>query len=201
MNPGLVLASASPRRRELLAQTGLPFRVIPSGFDESAVTAATPAELAEALARGKAADVARLLQGGVVIGADTIVVRAGEVLGKPQDDADAIRMLRLLSGGWHEVMTGVAVVEVSGGRELSGVEITRVKMRELAPEDVEAYVASGEPRDKAGAYAIQGLGSLLVERIDGCYANVVGLPVFHLAGLLREFGIDPLRSGCRLPAE
>ncbi|MGE5560634.1 MAG: Maf family protein [Chloroflexota bacterium] len=192
MTAELILASASPRRRELLAQTGLTFRIIPSEFDEQAASADSPAALAELLACGKARDVARRLEAGVVIGADTIVVRAGEVLGKPHDDADASRMLRRLSGGWHEVITGVAVIDAATGRERSGAEVTRVKVRDLTAGDVEAYVASGEPRDKAGAYAIQGLGSLLIERIDGCYANVVGLPIFRLAAMLREFGIDPL---------
>lgn len=192
MMADIILASASPRRRELLAQTGIKFRIVPSDFDEAAVAVAGPQTLAETLARGKAHDVADRLESGVVIGADTIVVRDGEVLGKPHDDADAARMLTRLSGGWHEVITGVAVVDAASGRVAAGAEVTRVKVRHLTPADVEAYVASGEPRDKAGAYAIQGLGSLFIERIDGDYANVVGLPIFRLAGLLREFGIDPL---------
>jgi len=192
MRAEIILASASPRRRELLEQIGLPFRVIPSSFDESAVKGTEPMALAEALALGKARAVADGVRSGIVIGADTLVVRAGAILGKPRDDADAARMLRLLSGGWHEVVTGIAVIDAASGRERSAREVTRVKMRDLTAAEIAAYVASGEPADKAGAYAIQGLASLFIERIEGCYANVVGLPVFHLAALLREFGIDPL---------
>lgn len=192
MMPEIILASGSPRRRELLEQIGLPFRVCPSSFDESALHGGEPAELAEALALEKARAVAGKMRSGIVIGADTIVVCAGTVLGKPRDDADAARMLRLLSGGWHEVITGIAVIDAASGRERSARELTRVKVRPLTAAEISAYVASGEPADKAGAYAIQGIASLFIERIEGCYANVVGLPIFRLAALLREFGVDPL---------
>lgn len=201
MRAEIILASASPRRRELLEQIGLSFRVIPSSFDESAVRSTEPMGLAEALALGKARAVADGVRSGIVIGADTLVVRAGAILGKPRDDADAARMLRLLSGGWHEVVTGIAVIDAASGRERSAREVTRVKMRDLTAAEIAAYVASGEPADKAGAYAIQGLASLFIERIDGCYANVVGLPVFRLAVLLREFGIDPLLQSLSTAAE
>lgn len=200
MSVEIILASASPRRRELLEQIGLPFRVVPSSFDERAVEGDAPTALAEALALGKARAVVRGVRSGLVIGADTLVVRAGVVLGKPRDAADAARMLRLLSGGWHEVVTGIAVIDAASGRERSASEVTKVKMRDLTSAEIAAYVASGEPADKAGAYAIQGLASLFIERIDGCYANVVGLPIFRLAVLLRDFGVDPLLQSLSTPA-
>lgn len=190
----LILASASPRRRELLAQLGLNFRVLPSAFDEASEQAAAPHDLAAALAVGKARAVAAGLQSGLVIGADTIVVRDDQVLGKPIDDADAARMLELLSGGWHQVLTGIAVIDAASGDCRSAVESTGVRFRELTPADIAAYVASGEPIDKAGAYAIQGLASLFIEGIDGCYFNVVGLPLFRLGTLLQEFGVEPLKT-------
>lgn len=189
--PEIILASASPRRSELLAQIGLEFRVLPSDFDEASVQAASPAELVKALALGKAGSVAAGLASGLVIGADTIVVRDDQVLGKPTDDEDAARMLRQLADGWHQVMTGIAIIDAASGRCLSAVEATGVKMRALSEAEIAAYVASGEPSDKAGAYAIQGLASLFIERIDGCYANVVGLPLFRLGLLLQEFGVLP----------
>lgn len=192
MIPDIVLASASPRRRELLEQIGVPFRVMPSGFDEAGAPEQEPTAFVTALAIGKATDVAPKVPSGLIVGADTIVVRDGRILGKPVDDADASRMLGLLSGGWHEVITGIAVIEAATGAVRSAAEVTRVKFRTLLPREVAAYVASGEPADKAGAYAIQGLASMFIERIDGCYFNVVGLPIFRLAELLREFGVNPL---------
>lgn len=189
--PEIILASASPRRSELLAQIGLEFRVLPSEFDEAAVQATSPTELVKALALGKAGSVAAKLSSGLVIGADTIAVRDNQVLGKPTDDEDAARMLRQLADGWHQVMTGLAIIDAASGRCLTAVEVTGVKMRALSEAEIAAYVASGEPSDKAGAYAIQGLASLFIERIDGCYANVVGLPLFRLGLLLQEFGVLP----------
>lgn len=196
----LILASTSPRRRWLLEQVGLSFEVADSALDESTVGGGgrPPRELTQALALAKAGAVAgRLARSlapheAVVLGADTVVVLDGEVLGKPRDAAEAVGMLGRLQGRTHAVVTGVALVEPGGGRPVTAAEITNVTMRPLSPEQIRAYVASGEPLDKAGAYAIQGLGSVLVTRIEGCFYNVVGLPLALTADLLRRFGIEVL---------
>lgn len=191
----LVLASESPRRRELLAGLGVSFSVIPSRIRESKISSDDPGILVEELARRKAEAVAAGLasdQESLIIGADTIVMLDGIVLGKPKDEADAATMLQHLSGRWHQVFTGVAVTEPASGRTLYSHEITAVKFRSLGPLEIAAYVATKEPLDKAGAYGIQGKGALLVERIDGCYFNVVGLPLVKLAELLARFGVGLL---------
>ncbi len=196
----LVLASASPRRRRLLAQLGLPFQVMESDVDENGAFArgGSPEELTQALALAKAAAVARRLGGAeppqdaVVLGADTVVVIDGEVLGKPRDAADAEAMLARLQGRTHTVITGVAVVDAANGRRVTAAETTRVTVRPLTPERIRAYVAGGEPLDKAGSYAIQGLGAVLVTRVEGCFYNVVGLPLARTADLLNDFGVEVL---------
>lgn len=187
----LILASASPRRAELLQQIGLTFLVKPSSYVEDFSKHSTePAQLAVGLAVGKVIEIAETLSAGLVIGADTIVVSGGEVLGKPIDSADAIRMLTGLSGKEHLVYTGLVVCEVPENRLVTDFAVTKVKFRELSRAEVEAYVATGEPLDKAGAYGIQGRGAVLVEKIDGCYFNVVGLPINKLVILLQQFGVS-----------
>jgi septum formation protein len=181
----LVLASQSPRRREILERAGFSFSVRVAGVEELARDGEAPADYALRLARSKAESVP-LAGDEIALGADTIVVVDGAILEKPADDADARRMLGLLSGRWHEVLTGISLH--SGGRTATGLAVTRVHFLELAPETIDAYVASGEPRDKAGAYAIQGLASKFIDRIEGCYFNVVGLPVSLVARRLAEFG-------------
>lgn len=185
------LASRSPRRVQLLQQVGLECVVRPSSIDEERVGAgqSNPRSRVEQLALAKARDAAGKLSEGLVVGADTVVVCQGEILGKPGSAPEATEMLRLLNGRTHEVISGVAVVQAPGGREEVASELTRVTFRELAPEEIAAYVASGEPLDKAGGYGIQGRGALLVSRIEGCYFNVVGLPLVCLAELLRDFGM------------
>lgn len=185
----IVLASASPRRRELLTSIGLTFTVDPADVDEETLSDLDPLQQAVALAELKAEYVARRHGEALVIGADTIVTIDGMALGKPQDDEDARRMLRMLSGRTHEVITGVAVVDAATNRAASEAERTLVTFRTLSEDEIARYVASGEPMDKAGAYAIQGLGALLVSRIVGCYPNVVGLPLVTLARLLQPFGV------------
>ncbi len=180
----LILASASPRRRELLRRAGLRFRVRPSHADETALPGETPRRHVRRLAQEKARAVWR--PGEYVLGADTIVVIDNRILGKPRDARDAARMLRLLSGRSHRVLTGVCLLTPAGAR--TEVAETRVWFRRLTRREIAEYVASGEPLDKAGAYAIQGLASRFVERIDGCYANVVGLPVARVYGLLTSAG-------------
>jgi septum formation protein len=222
----LVLASASPRRKELLRSAGIPFVVQPSDVDESELPSPVPHECAELLAckkalavwrmRGKDAQTHDLRTQDVVLGADTIVVVDETILGKPADAEDAARMLRLLSGRVHRVITGVCVMEpvvscrlpVASGTGPRNVreriheslgadcpplnvasEITLVTMNELSDEEIREYVATGEPMDKAGAYAIQGMASRWIPRIEGDYSNVVGLPVALVYRMLRERGI------------
>lgn len=177
----LILASASPRRQELLRNAGIPFRAHPSDVPEVPLPNESATECAERLARDKASFVARHFPDDQVLGADTIVVINGEMLGKPRDAGDARRMLRLLSGKTHEVVTGVCVIHPARHgcepRLRVGNASTRVTMTELSETDIADYIASGEPVDKAGAYAIQGIASRWIPRIEGDYANVVGLPV------------------------
>lgn len=188
MQRPLVLASASPRRRELLARLGVRFTVRAADIDETPRLGEAPGVYVLRLAQEKARAAAQ--PGELVLAADTTVVVDGEILGKPEDDADAVRMLRLLSGREHEVLTGVAVVELETERMVSAVERTAVRMAPLSPEEIEWYVATGEPRDKAGAYAIQELGSLFVTGVAGNQSNVVGLPVPVVYRLLLEVGFD-----------
>jgi septum formation protein len=186
VNPKLILASASPRRRELLAQAGYDFDVQASSVSESRRPEEDAIRFATRLAREKAEEVFARQHPAIVLGADTVVVCDGEVMGKPADPADAERMLLLLSGRTHQVVTGVAVVWGSSSPPAIEVaaELTQVTMRTLSQEEVSHYVASGEPMDKAGAYAIQGYAGRWIPRISGCYFNVVGLPLALVATML-----------------
>ena len=186
MTGKLILASSSPRRRAILNQLGLVHIVHASGLKEQPVLGESPAATVERLALEKARAVQEFYRNDIILAADTAVVLDGEMLGKPKDRQDARNMLRRLQGRSHQVMTGVAVLSPAG--EWSGVSITKVRMRSLSDEEIEAYVASGEPMDKAGAYAIQGLGASLIEEISGCFYNVVGLPVSLTIRLLRRAG-------------
>lgn len=183
----IVLASASPRRQELLQQMGVSFRIIPSQVDEHHPGAMAPADLVEHLALAKAREVADRVPGALVIGSDTIVVVDDKVLGKPRDRADAIAMLEQLSGRAHQVMTGVAMV--APGRTLVEHEVTLVYFLPLTRAQIERYVDTGEPMDKAGAYGIQGQAAALIPSIEGDYFNVVGLPVCRTAQMLSKFGV------------
>jgi septum formation protein len=185
-HPPLVLASQSPRRAELLRRLGLDFEIVPASLDESYIDHEMPADHAERLAREKALAVAAAHPDALVIGSDTIVILDSDVLGKPRNPDDAVHMLRRLSGRAHEVYTGVAVA--SGGSILSDLERVTVRFRRLDREECDAYVATGEPMDKAGAYGIQGFGSALVESIQGDYFAVMGLPVVRMLALLRRTG-------------
>lgn len=189
----LVLASASPRRRELLARFGLPFEVIPALGGESAGAQLAPGELVTALASAKAAEVcARLAdENAVVIGADTVVELDGEILGKPGTAEKAAQILRALSGKTNRVWSGLCVRR--GGQTVTAAECTAVRFRVLTDAEIDAYVATGEPLDKAGAYGYQGLASLFVEGIEGDYFNVVGLPLCRLGAMLRSFGVELLQ--------
>lgn len=202
----LVLASSSPRRRDLIRYLELPFVVDPSSVDETSVSAGSPEALALTLAELKARDVATRHPEAVVIGADTLVDLQGQVLNKPADAAEALRMLTLLSGNVHRVHTGIAIR--FGDKSLSTTVSSRVHMRLWTVERLRAYVATGEPLDKAGAYAAQGEGAALIERVEGSFLAVVGLPLAALRALLAEVGvvspvprtlIDALELG--IPAE
>jgi len=187
----LILASASPRRRELLRLLGLPFEVVPSAFEEPAPAShPDPEALARELALAKARDVARNHPRRWVLGADTVVWLGDRLLGKPADASEAAAMLAALVGRTHRVTTGLALLR-RGGPELTAHATTEVTFRPLTPREVAAYVATGEPYDKAGGYGIQGHGALLVEGVRGDYPNVVGLPLVPLLRLLRAAGLLP----------
>ncbi len=191
MVTGIILASASPRREQLLRQAGCEFQVWPSRAEEDNAAALPPDDLVRLHARLKAQAVATEVQpGDIVIGADTIVVLAGKVYGKPEKAAAAEAMLAELSGRTHSVWSGVAVV--SQGQCLVDAVETRVTLAKLTAEQIRRYVATGEPLDKAGAYAVQGRGALFVERLEGCYFNVVGLPLRALSRLLSQAGVELL---------
>jgi len=189
----VVLGSQSPRRRELLSLIGIPHEVRPANIDEHYFAGEAPRDHADRLAREKAKAIA--LPDAVTIGSDTIVVVDGDVLGKPRDEPDAAQMLRRLSGRSHVVITAVAAMW--RGRMLSGVEEVGVTFRSLTEREIAAYIATGEPMDKAGAYGIQGYGATIVERVDGDYFAVMGLPLHRLTRLLEELGLrydfGPLR--------
>ena len=186
--PRIVLASSSPRRREILSALGLKFATRPADVDETLRDGEPAFDAAERLAREKAAVAAAEAPDALVVAADTLVVLDGEALGKPKDRDEARRTLARLAGRTHDVVTAVALAR--DGRLVSGREITRVHFAPMTPAEVEAYVASGEPDDRAGSYAIQGIGGLFVDRVEGSPSNVVGLPVRLLYTLATEMGID-----------
>jgi len=186
----IILASGSPRRRELLAGLGINFEVKPSSVPEQIGDDESPAAYVERLAREKAVAVANNLNDAIVIGADTTVVIDNQVLEKPVDRDDAWRMLSALSGRWHTVLTGVCLIDCQAAKTVSGVESTDVLFQNLNDDDLEWYLNTNEPYDKAGAYAIQGYGSLIVDKVKGNYFNVVGLPINLLKRLSIELGCD-----------
>ncbi len=182
-----ILASQSPRRRQLLGQIGFTFRVEPSPFEETIPENGNPADIVRALALEKAEPVSRRFPSALTLGADTVVVHEGVVLGKPEDEAEAHAMLRRLSGETHTVFTGLALLHPASDRRVSACEATRVTFDALSDKEIRAYVASGAPMDKAGAYGIQGdLGAVFVARIEGDFYTVMGLPLHRLYRLLHD---------------
>lgn len=173
----IVLASSSPRRAEILTAAGWPFEIRVAGVDESIGVDEDPVSYVRRLAFAKAQTVASTLERGVVLGADTTVVVDGETLVQPEDDEDARRMLRLLSGKWHEVLTGVVLIKVNADFSLADMERTQVRFAEMSTAEIDWYVSTGEPKGKAGAYGVQGRAALFIEEIQGDYFNVVGLPI------------------------
>jgi septum formation protein len=187
----LILASASPRRRELLSGLGFELLVDPNTTPEPARKPGEPAaSYVVRAARGKAREVAARHASGLIIAADTIVLAKNQILGKPAVRAEARRMLENLSGRWHDVFTGICLIDLVSGRSGSAHSRSRVHFRSLAKKEIEWYLATGEYQDKAGAYAIQGYASLFVDRIEGCYFNIVGFPIFTFALLCRRLGIE-----------
>lgn len=196
MKKEIILASSSPRRRELLRQIGVEFKVIPAEIEEdnSNEKGKSPIEVVKNNALLKAQKVAEMVSNSnsLIISADTIVVLDGKIIGKPKDEKDAINILKKLRGKYHYVFTGLAVFETPQNRFLVSAVKSKVKMRDYSDEEIERYVATGEPMDKAGAYGIQGKGALLVEKIEGDYYNIVGLPLVRLYNLLDRMGYSIL---------
>ena len=183
----IVLASRSSARKRLLRQTGVRFKVIPSRIPEDETRPLASEMQIRNLALAKARDVASRMKSGIVIGADTVIIHGRKIIGKPRNRGEARRILSLLNGSTHRIVTGIAVVDAATRKEVTATVKTLVKMKRMSNREIESYVATGEPLGKAGAYAVQGKGAIFIERIDGCYYNVVGLPLPRLADLLKRF--------------
>ncbi len=188
----IILASASPRRKEILEKTGLKFRTDESDYEEKMVSGLKPHELAVLLSRKKARVVARRYRDAIIIAADTVVVLRGRLFGKPRDAEEARKMLKALSGKSHYVITGFTIIDTEIKKELSRSIETKVFFKRLSAVEIEAYIRSGEPLDKAGAYGIQGLGAVIVKKMEGDFFNVMGLPLNAVVESLKKFGINVL---------
>ncbi|MGI6486640.1 MAG: Maf family protein [Tepidanaerobacteraceae bacterium] len=192
MSKEIVLASASPRRRQLLSSLGLDITVVPSCHEERITSKGVISSIVMDMAEQKAQSVADRYPDSIVIGADTIVVIDGKILGKPSAKDEAAQMLESLSGRWHSVFTGIALINMQSDTLLKDFEQSNVKFKHLSELEIKKYIETGEPMDKAGAYGIQGIGALLVEKIEGCYYNIVGLPLFKLNQMLSRFNAQIL---------
>lgn len=193
MNKKLILASASPRRKDLLTNMGLEFDVIPSEIEENIEGESFSRELIEKLALDKVLDVKNKIDyPAIVIGSDTVVVVDNMILGKPEDVHDAYRMLKLLSGKTHEVISAIAIIDTETDKTLIDSVVSKVSFKELSDSEISNYINTKEPMDKAGAYAIQGLASIFIPSICGCYTNIVGISTYKLSEMLKEFGINIL---------
>ncbi len=190
----IILASASPRREEIFEKTGLKCKVDESDCDEKADPGLKPHELAKFLSRAKAKDVARRHRNALVIAADTLVISGRNIFGKPGGEEQAREMLKTLSGRAHSVITGFTIIDTAGKKELSMSVETKVYFKRMGGEEIEAYIRSGEPFGKAGAYGIQGLGAVMVKKIEGDFFNVMGLPLYALAESLKKFGVHVLHQ-------
>ena len=186
----IILASNSPRRKELLAKTGIIFEIIPSSYEEDMSMPVSPKELAVFLSKGKAELIANENPEAIVIGVDTFIVFGDKVLGKPHTKEKAKETLQMLSGKKHSVITGFTIIEKSVNKSISNAIETKVYFRNLDEKEIDEYINTGEPLDKGGAYAIQGLGGKLVEKIEGDYSNIIGLPISDLLEALKQFGIE-----------
>lgn len=190
MKKEIILATTSKRRHELAYTMGLEFKVVPSAYEEDPSLKLPPKELVMMFAHGKAADVAKKYKKGIVIGVDTVVVFKNKILGKPKNKKIAFQMLKSFSGKTQDVYSGVCLIDCSTGKIVKDYEVTKVKFRKLLDSEIKKYVATGEPLDKAGAYGIQDLSSVFIEKVDGCYFNVVGFPIYNIYKNLRKLGVD-----------
>lgn len=190
----LILASASPRRKELLENLGYEFQIIPADIDETVNGSKSPEEIVKELALQKASHIANNIDyPAVIIGSDTIVVIDNTILGKPENTEDAYKMLKLLSGRSHQVISGIAIIDTSNNNKIVESASSDVYFRPISEKEITDYISTKEPMDKAGAYAIQGLASTFIEKINGCYNNIVGLPLFKVTRALKEFDLDILK--------
>lgn len=188
----IILASNSPRRKDLLKQIGLEFEIDPSNYEEDMTLKMNPSKLAEHLSLGKAEDVAKRHKDAIVISADTIVAIGGEVFGKPKTEERSKYMLQKLSGKAHSVITGFTIIDTETNKQISKSVETKVYFKNISEEETDAYIATGEPLDKGGGYAIQGLAALFIEKIEGDYFNIVGLPIGAIVEELKNFGVKIL---------
>ncbi len=186
----IILASASPRRKELLAKTGLRFTVVPSDYDEDMTLKLSPKELAKVLSLGKAEAVAKRYKDAIVIGADSFVVYKNKLMGKPHTAERARKMLAQLSGKTNSVITGFSIVDTKTGKRISRAIECKVYLRKMTDHEIMAYIKTGEPLDKAGAYAVQGRGSVFVKRTEGNFFTIMGLPIYELMQELKKFGVE-----------
>lgn len=184
----IILATASPRRKDLFSKTGMKFKTIASNTEED-LDEKDPIVVVRECAARKAEKIRKKINNGLIIAADTVVVLRGKIIGKPVDSKDAFKTLKLLSGRSHYVITGIVLMDASTGESKFGFEKTKVFFRELSDDEIKKYVDSKEPLDKAGSYGIQETGAIFVRRIEGCYTNVVGLPLVKLIEMLKEFGV------------
>lgn len=190
MKKKIILASTSPRRHGLAQQMGLEFEIVPSSYEEDMSLNLNSEELAMALAYGKAKDVAQKYSDGIVLGVDTFISFNNQKIGKPKTEEEAKKLLRNFSGKEVQVYSGVALIDCETKQEIKDFEVSQVKFKELSDEEIDRYVKTGEPMDKAGAFAIQGLGSIFIEKVNGCYANIVGLPIANVYKNLKKLGVD-----------
>jgi septum formation protein len=190
----IILASKSPRRIDLLKQLGLKFEVIPSNIDEKKYISRDPEKSVKKIALMKANDVAKKNKNGIVIGSDTIVVFKGKIIGKPKNKNDAFKTLKKFSGKEHEVVTGLAIIDTISKKTLIDSVKTKVKFRKITDDEINDFIATGEPFDKAGGYGIQNFACIFIESVNGCFYNVVGLPLSKLTEMLKHFNINILKS-------
>lgn len=190
----IILASGSPRRKQILEQGGLNFTVEVSDYEEKSIPGVVPSEFVETLSLEKAKAVAKNHNDAIIIGADTIVVLDNQILGKPKTKEDAREMLKKLSGNTHSVFTGFTVIDTVNKRTITNHVETRIRFKNLSEEEISGYVETGEPMDKAGAYGVQDRGALFVEYIEGDYSSVMGLPILKIFEILKELGIDILKT-------
>lgn len=190
MKKKIILASTSPRRHGLAQQMGLEFEIVPSDYEEDMTLDLAPEELAKTLAYGKATDIAKKNSEGIVLGIDTFISFEGKKLGKPKTEEKARELLKNFSGKELLVYSGVAIIDCATKNEIRDFEVSKVKFRDLTDLEIDLYIKTGEPLDKAGAFAIQGLGSVFIEKIDGCYANIVGFPIANIYKNLQKMGVN-----------